>query len=349
MKISEKIPCFYINLQIVTHYKSQVDLLKEIRKPVEADLLRFNEMFRETLTSDNPLLNKALEHLTRRTGKQMRPILVLLAARGTDNSAPVLCDEVIHAAIAMELLHTASLVHDDIVDESDRRRGQKSINSLLDNKAAVLVGDFLLSKAIEHAVACGDSRVVALVSNVGIMLSDGELLQLANVDSQVIEESAYYEVVRKKTASLFSACAEMGALLATDHAGYIYTMKRFGMLLGICFQLKDDIFDYDDQHDVGKPAGNDMKEGKLTLPVIYVANKNPEAHALALKVRAGEATQEEIAHLVALTRQEGGVVYAESAMGDMSGMATGLLDEVGETAIAQTLQYYLDYVAKRAM
>ena len=126
-------------------------------------------------------------------------------------------------------------------------------------------------------------------------------------------------------------------------------MKRFGMLLGICFQLKDDIFDYDDQHDVGKPAGNDMKEGKLTLPVIYVANKNPEAHALALKVRAGEASQEEITRLVNLTRQEGGVLYAESAMGDMSGMATGLLDEVGESTIVQALQYYLDYVAKRTL
>ena len=328
---------------------SPVDLLKEIRKPVEADLARFNEMFRESLKSDNPLLGMALDHLTRRTGKQMRPILVMLAARGADNSVDVVSDQVIHAAIAMELLHTASLVHDDIVDESDRRRGQKSVNSLLDNKAAVLVGDFLLSKAIEHAVACGDSRVVALISNVGIMLSDGELLQLANVDSKEIGEGSYYEVVRKKTASLFSACAEVGALLATDHPGYIYTMKRFGMLLGICFQLKDDIFDYDDQHDVGKPAGNDMKEGKLTLPVIYVANKNAEAHALALKVRAGEASQEEITHLVNLTCQEGGVLYAESAMGDMSGMATGLLDEVGESTIVQALQYYLDYVAKRSM
>ena len=328
---------------------SPVDLLKEIRKPVEADLARFNEMFRESLKSDNPLLGMALDHLTRRSGKQMRPILVMLAARGADNSVDVVSDQVIHAAIAMELLHTASLVHDDIVDESDRRRGQKSVNSLLDNKAAVLVGDFLLSKAIEHAVACGDNRVVALISNVGIMLSDGELLQLANVDSKEIGEGAYYEVVRKKTASLFSACAEVGALLATDHPGYIYTMKRFGMLLGICFQLKDDIFDYDDQHDVGKPAGNDMKEGKLTLPVIYVANKNPEAHALALKVRAGEASQEEITRLVNLTRQEGGVLYAESAMGDMSGMATGLLDEVGESTIVQTLQYYLDYVAKRVL
>lgn len=328
---------------------SPVDLLKEIRKPVEADLTRFNEMFRESLKSDNPLLGMALDHLTRRTGKQMRPILVMLAARGADNSVEVVSDQVIHAAIAMELLHTASLVHDDIVDGSDRRRGQKSVNSLLDNKAAVLVGDFLLSKAIEHAVACGDNRVVALISNVGIMLSDGELLQLANVNSKEIGEAAYYEVVRKKTASLFSACAEVGALLATDHPGYIYTMKRFGMLLGICFQLKDDIFDYDDKHDVGKPAGNDMKEGKLTLPVIYVANKNPEAHALALKVRAGEALQEEIAHLVSLTRLQGGVVYAEGAMGDFKLMASGLLDEVGETSIAETLQYYLDFVAKRAL
>lgn len=326
-----------------------MDLLKEIRKPVETDLVRFNEMFRESLRSDNPLLNKALEHLTQRTGKQMRPILVMLSARGANNGVSVVDDKVIHAAIAMELLHTASLVHDDIVDESDRRRGQKSINNLLDNKAAVLVGDFLLSKAIEHAVACGDQRVVSLISNVGIMLSDGELLQLSNVDSQEIEESPYYEVVRKKTASLFSACAEVGALLSTDHQGYIYIMKRFGMLLGICFQLKDDIFDYDDSHDVGKPVGNDMKEGKLTLPVIYVAKKNPEAATLALKVRSGEATPEEIKYLVTLTRQEGGVVYAEGAMDDLSRMAAGLLDEVGEITIAQTLQHYLDYVSRRVL
>ncbi len=309
---------------------------------------RFDELFRETLKSDNPVLDIALEHLAKRTGKRMRPLLVILAAKGAGNAAASAADDrVIHAAIAMELLHTASLVHDDVVDESDRRRGQKSINSLLSNKAAVLVGDFFLGKAIEHAVASGDMRVLSLISGVGNMLADGELLQLASVDSQEIEESIYYDIVRKKTGSLFSACAEAGALLASDNEGYIYTMKRFGMLLGICFQLRDDIFDYDDTHDVGKPVGNDMKEGKLTLPVIFASRRNEEAASLAMKVRRGEAKAEEIMRLVELTRQEGGVVYAEAAMSDMSQMAAGLLDEVEDASVARTMQQYLDFVSKR--
>lgn len=326
-----------------------MELLKEIRKPIEQDLARFNEMFAESLTSDNALLNVALEHLLQRKGKQMRPMLVLLAARGGNSTDGVLDEKILHAAIAFELLHTASLVHDDIVDESDRRRGQKSVNNLLDNKAAVLVGDFLLSKAIEHAVACGNFRVVELISNVGVMLSDGELLQLANIDSQEIEESRYYDVIRKKTASLFSACAEAGALLASDNEGYIFTMKRFGMLLGLCFQLRDDIFDYDSTQDVGKPTGNDMKEGKLTLPVIFAARKNAFVQELALKVRRFEASLEEIEHLVQLTIHEGGVLYAEAAMTDFSHMASGLLDEVIERTIARTLQLYLDFVSQRKL
>lgn len=310
--------------------------------------MRFNEMLQASMQTDNQLLNTALEHLMRHRGKQMRPILVLLAARGAAHATTDAFEAVMHASMAMELLHTASLVHDDIVDESDRRRGQQSINSLLDNKAAVLVGDFLLSKSIEHAVACGNMRVVQLVSEVGTMLADGELLQLSCVDSLDIEESAYYEVVRKKTASLFSACAEMGALLAApEDAGYVYTMKRFGMLLGICFQLRDDIFDFDRTHDVGKPVGNDMKEGKLTLPVIHAAHKSTEVAALAVKVRRMEATEAEISRLVDLTIEAGGMVYANVAMRDFSQMASGLLDDVPDRDVAVALQHYLDFVVKR--
>lgn len=329
-------------------YDTTVDLLQEIRRPIDEDLVRFNQMLTASMLTDNQLLNTALAHIAGRRGKQMRPILVLLAARGAMPVAEAATEEVMHAAMAMELLHTASLVHDDIVDESDRRRGQQSVNRLVDNKAAVLVGDFLLSKAIEHAVACGNIRVVQLISEVGTMLADGELLQLSCVGSLEIEESAYYEVVRKKTASLFSACAEMGALLAAPRdAGYVYTMKRFGMLLGICFQLRDDIFDLDPTHDVGKPVGNDLKEGKLTLPVIYAAHKSPEARDLALRVRSMEATEEEIARLVALATETGGMAYARAAMRDFSQMASGLLDDVPERETATALQRYLDFVARR--
>lgn len=312
-------------------------------------MTRYGELLSESLKTDNQLLNMALQHISQRTGKQMRPILVLLAARGANNSTDVLGDNVIHAAVAMELLHSASLVHDDVVDESDRRRGQESVNKLLDNKAAVLIGDFLLSKAIEHAVLAQNLRVVEIISRLGSMLADGELLQLGNVATDSIDESIYYDIIRKKTASLFSACAEIGALLSSDNEGYIYTMKRFGMLLGICFQIKDDIFDYDDAHDTGKPAGNDMREGKLTLPVIYAASKNHEAAALALKVRHSTASVDDINRLVHITREQGGVAYAEGAMTEMSQLASGLLDEVGEKQIAQTLQQYLDFVSRREL
>lgn len=324
-----------------------MELLKEIRKPIEADLKRLGEMLSDSLTSDNELLNVALRHITQRAGKQMRPILMFLAARGVDDVPTVLDDRVVHAALSMELLHSASLVHDDIVDESDRRRGQPSVNSLLGNKAAVLVGDFLLSKAIHHAVLSGNPRVVEIIASVGSHLSDGELLQLNNVQSEVIEESVYYDVIRKKTASLFSACAEIGALLVSDDPGYVFTMRRFGMLLGICFQLRDDIFDFDSTLDTGKPAGNDLREGKLTLPVIYTCSKNAEAAVLAMKVRAAEATPEDIDTLLRLTKQEGGVVYAEGAMKEMSQLACGLLDDVKEKQIAIALQNYLNFVSKR--
>ena len=180
-----------------------MDKLAEIRRPIEAELKEYRAIFEQTLKHDNPLLRMALEHLLKRQGKMMRPILVLLAAKfvGEVN------ESVLHAAVSLELLHTASLVHDDVVDESDRRRGQKSVNALLDNKAAVLVGDFLLSKALYHAAATGSNRVVTWVSELGQTLADGELLQLANLDMTDISEENYFEVISKKTASLFSTYA----------------------------------------------------------------------------------------------------------------------------------------------
>ena len=326
-----------------------MDALKKIQEPVRRDLERFNEMFKATLTTSNPLLNIALEHIVKRQGKQMRPLLTLLSARLFANAHQALPDSVLHTAISLELLHTASLVHDDVVDESDMRRGQKSVNSLLSSKSAVLVGDFLLSKSIEHASVIGDIVIPRRVAELGKMLVDGELLQLANVDSESMEESAYYDVIRKKTASLFATCAQLGAMLAGADDGSVELMKRFGMLLGICFQLRDDLFDYDKTNNTGKPVGNDMKEGKLTLPVLFAARRNREVRELALKVRRGTVTEEEIAVLVHLTYDEGGVVYAEKAMQEFSGMARGLLDDFDQSAVIDSLITYLDFVSQRAI
>ena len=306
-----------------------MDALKKIQEPVRRDLERFNEMFKATLTTSNPLLNIALEHIVKRQGKQMRPLLTLLSARLFANAHQALPDSVLHTAISLELLHTASLVHDDVV--------------------AVLVGDFLLSKSIEHASVIGDIVIPRRVAELGKMLVDGELLQLANVDSESMEESAYYDVIRKKTASLFATCAQLGAMLAGADDGSVELMKRFGMLLGICFQLRDDLFDYDKANNTGKPVGNDMKEGKLTLPVLFAARRNREVRELALKVRRGTVTEEEIAVLVHLTYDEGGVVYAEKAMQEFSGMARGLLDDFDQSAVIDSLITYLDFVSQRAI
>lgn len=319
------------------------DELSLIQSPVREELETFNSMLREALDHDNPLLKIALNHLVQRRGKQMRPILTLLSAKAKG----AVSEGVLHAALALELLHTASLVHDDVVDESDRRRGQKSVNTLLDNKAAVLIGDYILSKALQHASMTGDVRIVEMVSVLGQTLADGELLQLDNISGRDFSESSYYEVVRKKTASLFSVCAEAGAVLSSGDEGFRYVMKRLGMLIGMCFQLRDDIMDIDSSTDIGKPVGNDLREGKLTLPVLYVCQKNACAAELAILVREGRAGREEIDRLIEMTKSEGGIAFAESAMAELSGLASGLLDEIQNRSVAQALQAYINYVSDR--
>lgn len=324
-----------------------MDKLTEIRRPIEPELKAYRTLFEETLQTDNPLLRMALQHLLQRPGKMMRPILVLLAAR----MAGEVNERVLHAAVSLELLHTASLVHDDVVDESDRRRGQKSVNVLLNNKAAVLVGDFLLSKALYHAAATGSQRVVTWVAELGQTLSDGELLQLANLDKKEISEEDYYEVIRKKTASLFATCAKTGMLLAGGSEEDTECLDRFGEYVGICFQLRDDIFDYDTAHDVGKPSGNDMREGKLTLPVIHAltATEDGKMFTLALDVRRGEADDEGIARLVDFAIRQGGIRYAEEAMDRYSRMAVDVLPtgENRDPAIAESLSKYVSFVIGR--
>jgi len=308
-------------------------------------LKQFADIFETALSHENPLLGMALEHLKKRTGKRMRPVLVLLCARLTGR----VNDAVLNAAAALELLHTASLVHDDVVDESDTRRGQLSVNALSGNKVAVLVGDYLLSVALQLAAKTQNTEVVGVVAQLGQTLADGELLQLANTKKQELSEASYYEVVRKKTASLFSACAQVGAILAGGSGEEVERMRRFGQLVGMCFQLRDDIFDFDDKADTGKPAGNDMKEGKLTLPVIHALNKAADdgMTALAMKVRRGEATAQEIDSLVAFTREQEGIAYAEWAMDEFRYMAAGLIPEDADQTVVEALRHYVDYVAQR--
>lgn len=335
---------FLVSLPSEKH--KTMDQLTEIRRPIEAELREYRAMFEGTLQTGNPLLQVALDHLLRRQGKMMRPILVLLAARmvGRVN------ESVLHAAVSLELLHTASLVHDDVIDHSDRRRGQKSVNALLDNRVAVLVGDFLLSKALYHAATTGSQEVVTWVSELGQTLSDGELLQLANLDKTTISEEDYYEVIRKKTAALFETCAKAGALLAGGGGEQVERLRRFGDAVGMCFQLRDDLLDYDNQHDTGKPSGNDMKEGKLTLPVIHalLATGDEEARTLALRVRTGDATDEEIARLVRFACEQGGIAYTEKNLDKMALNSLSLLDKTdSDPTIVESLSEYVRFVVGR--
>ena len=302
-------------------------------------------MFEKVMSHENPILNEALVHMRQRLGKMMRPILVILSARMVGRCT----QEVLHAAVALEMLHTASLVHDDVVDESDRRRGQASVNARFGNKAAVLVGDYVLSMALEHAALTQSTQVVGLVAQLGQTLADGELLQLYNTQSDSIDEKSYYSVIRKKTASLFAACSQIGAILAGGSDDDVERLRQIGQITGTCFQLRDDIFDYDDEHDVGKPAGNDMKEGKLTLPAIHAVLRggDPEMKTLALKIRRQQASPSDIQRMVDYTRQQNGIAYAEWAMQEFQYMAAGLVSEDGDPAIREALHAYIDYVAGR--
>ena len=302
-------------------------------------------MFEKVMSHENPILNEALVHMRQRLGKMMRPILVILSARMVGRCT----QEVLHAAVALEMLHTASLVHDDVVDESDRRRGQASVNARFGNKAAVLVGDYVLSMALEHAALTQSTQVVGLVAQLGQTLADGELLQLYNTQSDIIDEKSYYSVIRKKTASLFAACSQIGAILAGGSDDDVERLRQIGQITGTCFQLRDDIFDYDDKHDVGKPAGNDMKEGKLTLPAIHAVLRggDPEMKSLALKIRRQQASPSDIQRMVDYTRQQNGIAYAEWAMQEFQYMAAGLVPEDGDPAIREALHAYIDYVAGR--
>lgn len=323
-----------------------MDYLSLIKQPISAEINDFIELFNSSLTHDDGMLGHALEHIRQRAGKRMRPMLILLMAKNFGQITP----STQHAAVGLELLHTASLVHDDVVDESQERRGQASVNATYDNKVAVLVGDFILSTALLNVAKTGDQRIVEYLAELGRTLSNGEILQLTNIQNQEISEEVYYQVIKQKTAALFEACAAIGALSAGADENVVEEAKRFGQNLGIIFQIRDDIFDYYDSPEIGKPTGNDMAEGKLTLPVIYALNNSSyeSMQTLARKVKAGEVNPDEIAVLVEFAKQQGGIEYAESRMWEFHAEAAEFIEHrVGDEAIRKALSAYLDYVIKR--
>lgn len=317
-----------------------------IKQPVVKEMEEFKQLFDSSLYAENKLLNHALTQIKSRRGKMMRPILVMLMAKlyGSINSSTQ------HAALSLELLHTASLVHDDVVDESDERRGQKSMKAIYNNKVAVLVGDYLLASSLKHAAYTTIIELVELVSKLGQQLSEGEIIQLSNIDNQDFSEAVYFDVIRKKTAALFAVSAEAGAVSVSAPQPEVERAGRFGEMIGIAFQIKDDIFDYYDNSDIGKPTGNDMREGKLTLPALYMLNKlnDDELNSIALKIRGLEATDDEIARFVQRVKDEGGIEYAEKVMYDYRNEALSLLPESIDEALRTSLVAYIDYVIERS-
>lgn len=333
-----------------------MDQLALIRKPIEVDLEQYLSLYEKDFTHQNPLLHYALQHIRKRQGKRLRPILTLLAARCFGMAS----QSVFHASVSLELLHTASLVHDDIVDESDMRRGQASVNKLMSAQAAVLVGDYLLARSLQHSAQTQNVDVVNSIAKVSEMLADGELLQLYTLDSDKVEEGAYYDVIRRKTAVLFSTSAMIGAMLGGANAEQQEALRLYGEYIGIAFQIRDDMLDYSGGIQLGKPTGNDMKEGKITLPAIYAINKQEEVFAkgeaksneprmldLALKVRRCEASAEEINALVSFTVNEGGLQYASQCMEHYADLALEQISLLPQSEFTSSLCDLANLVVRR--
>lgn len=320
--------------------------IQTITQPITTEMQQFDQLFADSLTHSDGLLGSALEHIRKRQGKRMRPMLILLTAKNYGR----VNEETIYAAVGLELLHTASLVHDDVVDESSERRGQASVNATYNNKVAVLVGDYLLSTALLSVARTRNNTIVEELSELGRTLASGEILQLSNISRLDISEDIYYKVIQQKTATLFAACCTIGALSAGASDEEIEAARQFGIHLGIIFQIKDDIFDYYPSSDIGKPSGNDMAEGKLTLPVIYAVNQSDDAsiRELAMNVKNHQVSSEEIARLVDYTISHGGIEYARQRMMDFRSKALQYIDErVRRDDIRQALTAYLDYVIDR--
>ena len=319
--------------------------LEQIKRPISAEFEVFKQKFDASLQSSNPLLGEVINFIKQRNGKMMRPMLALLMAK--------LCGEIkdstYYAAISLELLHTASLVHDDVVDESDKRRGQSSVNAVYDNKVSVLVGDYLLATSLTNAALTADVQLVELVSRLGQALSEGEIIQLSNTNASDFSEDVYFDVIRKKTAALFSTASEAGARSVKCTDEMAQKAALFGELIGIAFQIKDDIFDYYTSDVLGKPTGNDMKEGKLTLPSLYVLNalQDESMIALALKIRALEAKDEEIAQFIEYVKSNGGIEYATMVMKGYRDKAIEVLPSTASQDLKDALTAYIDYVIER--
>ena len=316
-----------------------------IKSPISEELEDFKKLFESTLSSSNLLLNSVIAHIRQKNGKMMRPILVLLAAKLFGK----VCPATLHAAVALELLHNASLVHDDVVDESTERRGQLSVNAIFNNKVAVLAGDYLLATALVQVGMTRNHDIIDIVSCLGQDLADGELLQLSNVSNLHFSEEVYFDVIRKKTAVLFAACTKAGALSVGASDEKAESARLFGEYIGLCFQIKDDTFDYFSDDTIGKPTGNDLREGKVTLPLIFAVRNatDVERDEVMAILRQKELSAKDIDKLTEFAKSHGGIEYAKKVMERLRTEGYAALASFGENPVVTSLKAILDYTIDR--
>lgn len=321
---------------------SQVDIIKA---PVALEMELFEERFKLSMKSTVPLLDKITHYIVKRKGKQIRPLFVFLSAKmnGSVN------DSTYRAATLIELLHTATLVHDDVVDDSYERRGFFSLNALWKNKIAVLVGDFLLSRGLLLSVDNNDFHLLRLVSNAVREMSEGELLQIEKARKLDIEESIYFEIIRQKTATLIAACCACGASSVSQDENVISKMKTFGELVGIAFQIKDDLFDYGSSTEIGKPTGIDIKEKKMTLPLIYALSKasGSDKRKIINIVKNHNTDTKKVDEVINFVVKSGGIEYAEKKMNEYKDKALAILNSFPDNEAKKSLELLVTYTVER--
>lgn len=319
--------------------------IKKIKKPIVDEMNVFEDKFKTSLKTRVPLLDKIMHYIIKRKGKQMRPMFVFLTAKlfgSTKESAYI-------AASLIELLHTATLVHDDVIDEANFRRGVFSINALWKNKISVLVGDFLLSRGLLLAVEKEEFNLLKIVSRAVKEMSEGELLQIEKTRKLNITEDIYFEIIRKKTATLISACCESGAASAKTSEKNIERMRIFGEKVGLAFQIKDDLFDYTQNPLIGKPTGLDIREKKMTLPLIFTLNKveKKEKDFIINTIKNDSKNSKKVQQIINLVKENKGLEFAENKMIDLYNEAIELLSDFEENDAKQSLIQLVNYVIKR--
>lgn len=320
--------------------------LDKIQRDLAGELSAMNQIITDSLHAPNDLMDGIVASYLHRKGKQIRPIMVILSAKmfGDVN------EDVLHAGAALEMLHNASLIHDDVVDETELRRGLPTINAVWGNHIAVLVGDFFVSKALAAGIRTGNISIISSLSALGVELSLGEIDQICNVREHHFDEASYLRMIGRKTASLFMNCVKMGAEAAGVSAEEYAPMVDYAELLGLCFQIKDDIFDYYDDPQIGKPTGNDLREGKVTLPLLYALQHAPaeEAESMKRMIVDGNLTSEQIGVLIDFAKRNGGIEYAFARMREMQQQGEELLARYPDSPAKENFREIFDFIISRS-